>query len=201
MSDFVNVVVALKPEAEPLISHFDLKLVSGSPFKHYQGDNINLIISGLGSDLAAAACGYLFGLMKHTPAGWLNVGIGGHADLGLGTLIMASAVVDLRANIEIPLRLHGLPEMQVAKVTSHFQTNPRYPEDTVCDMEAAGFVASCRVLTGPRGIAVLKVISDNQEHPVEEITPALATDLLSTKLPEIESVIQALINLKQQVRS
>jgi hypothetical protein len=68
-------------------------------------------------------------------------------------------------------------------------------------MEAAGFVAACRVLTGPRGIAVLKVISDNQEHPVEEITPALATDLLSTKLPEIESVIQALINLMQQVRS
>jgi nucleoside phosphorylase len=201
MSKRVNVVVALKPEAKPLIEHYDLKLVKGAPFKHYQGENINLIISGLGSDLAAAACGYLFGLQQEAPAGWLNVGIGGHADLALGSLVVASAVVDLRVNIEIPMRLYGLPELQASKITSHFQTNPRYPEDTVCDMEAAGFVAACRALSGPRGIAVLKIISDNLEHPVEEITPALATDLLSKKLPEIEMVIQALINLNQQVRS
>ncbi len=201
MNEMVNVVVALKPEASPLIDHFNLKMVGGSPFKHYQGDNINLVICGLGSDLAAAACGYLYGLQKQAPAGWLNVGIGGHADLELGTLIMGSSVVDLRANIEIPLRQNGLPELQASKITSHFQVSPRYPENTVCDMEAAGFVAACRTLSGPRGIAVLKVISDNLKHPVEEITPTLAAELISDKLLEIASVIQALINLKKQVLS
>ena len=66
-------------------------------------------------------------------------------------------------------------------------------------MEAAGFVSACRTLSGPRGIAVLKVISDNLEHPVEKITPTLAQELLSAKLPEIESVINALIQMNQQV--
>ena len=121
MSDSVNIVVALKPEATPLITHFGLKLVSGSPFKHYQGDRINLVISGLGSDLAATACGYLYGLQKRRPAGWLNVGIGGHAELALGTLVMASAVVDLRAQMEIPMRLYGLPEMQTSKLRHIFK--------------------------------------------------------------------------------
>lgn len=198
----VCVVVALMPEAKPLIESWGLSpILLDGPYSCFGNDDLALIVSGLGSDLAAAACGYLYGALDEKPAGWLNVGIGGHADLPLGTLRLADQVVDLRGGVSFPMRLAGLPELQVAKITSYFQVEPRYPEGTVCDMESAGFVAACRRLTGPEGIAVLKVVSDNADHPVEDITPQLASDLLREHATEIRAVATALLKKNETGQS
>ena len=114
---------------------------------------------------------------------------------------MADTVVDLRGAIEFSMRLGGLPELQTSKITAYFQAEPRYPEGTICDMESAGFVAACRRLTGPEGIAVLKVVSDNAEHPAEDITPKLAFDLLNEKATEIRSVVTALLQMNATVKA
>ena len=202
MKNRVNVVMALLPEAQPLIQAWDLKpVLTEGPYRCFENDEVVLIVSGLGADLAAAACGYLYGTVAQKPAGWLNVGIGGHGHLPLGSLRMADTVVDLRGAIEFPMRLGGLPELQTSKITAYFQAEPRYPQGTICDMESAGFVAACRRLTGPEGIAVLKVVSDNAEHPAEDITPKLAFDLLNEKATEIRSVVTALLQMNATVKA
>lgn len=88
-----NVVVALHVEAQPIADHFSLEPASGcEPFSVFSGDHLRLIVSGVGK-FAAAGFLFRFGGTWHDEA-WLNVGIGGHANLTLGSVHLAHKVTE-----------------------------------------------------------------------------------------------------------
>ncbi|MCA8961724.1 MAG: hypothetical protein KDC38_14470, partial [Planctomycetes bacterium] len=76
----VNLVVALRAEAEPLIERFGLMPRRSGAFPTFDsapGDarSLRLVISGVGAIRAAAAVGYAHGLQEEAGIGaWLNVG-------------------------------------------------------------------------------------------------------------------------------
>ena len=77
-------VVALKSEAKPIISYFELDHQSGNNiFPIYRNDKLghSLIISGVGQINAAAATTYLASESGAPPwAAWINLGIAGSMD-------------------------------------------------------------------------------------------------------------------------
>ena len=152
----VCVVVALMPEAKPLIESWGLSpILLDGPYSCFGNDDLALIVSGLGSDLAAAACGYLYGALDEKPAGWLNVGIGGHADLPLGTLRLADQVVDLRGGVSFPMRLAGLPDLQTAKYII-FSSGAPVPRRDGVRHGIGRFCGRLPSAHGPRGHCGLK---------------------------------------------
>src|ERR1700761_8244047 len=91
----IAIVTAFHSEAKPLIEYFKLKTqMTQAPFPIYQNENMHLIISGLGKINAALAVGYLQAILQTPNIVWLNIGIGGHRSMEIGTAILAHKVID-----------------------------------------------------------------------------------------------------------
>ena len=89
----MNFLVALQPEARPLIEKFKLKKRNGSnPFPVFENESHCLAISGIGRIQAAAATGYLLGQLDGRPQAMINLGIAGHGTLDVGTLFLANRI-------------------------------------------------------------------------------------------------------------
>ena len=92
----IHILVALRSEARPLLSHFDLEPmpggVAGSPA--FAARDLRLVVTGMGGSKTAFAMEELRGLSRCEPAiAWLNVGIAGHRDLPIGEAILADQVL------------------------------------------------------------------------------------------------------------
>lgn len=168
----ICIEVALTAEANPLIAALDLKPLSGNHlFPIWEGEGIKLIVSGVGKIKAGAACSYLAGIHRDEDIyGWLNVGIGGHRSLALGTPLLAHKVVDdARRSQFFPTFAFDLPCRSEVCLTVE---NPEHIYETasVYDMEAAGFYTIASKISPLEMIHVFKVISDNASHPAKEVT-------------------------------
>ena len=101
----LNLVIALSCEARPLVERFrlearetagDYRVFTG---RRSDGEDISLIVSGVGKAAAAGAVGYLMGKLGTgnttsgrgdlvTPA-WLSVGMAGHGEREVGEVVLA----------------------------------------------------------------------------------------------------------------
>ena len=188
----IRLVVALPAEAKPLVSHFKLEPARDSRgFKIYQNDDMALIVSGVGKIAAAAATAYLQAWTGNRPNGaWINVGMAGHRDLRLGEGILAYRITD-RASGEtwypppvIESTSPRAPVLTVDKVEEDFA------EDWVFEMEAAGFYASaCRFATAEL-VQCYKIVSDNGSVPPRWLSTRQVDELVESRLPEIDAVVQ-----------
>lgn len=93
----VNLVVAHKLEAQPLIRSFSLNRLNNAPQAPIYGNNngVMLIVSGMGTRSAEAAVSQLHDYQSADPggvAGWLNVGIAGHRSASIGQGLLAHKV-------------------------------------------------------------------------------------------------------------
>ena len=79
----INILVAMKREALPLINYWNLKLNS-KKFYSNKKKGINLIISGIGKKKAEKATVYLAEKTNENSF-FLNIGIAGHKDFKLGS--------------------------------------------------------------------------------------------------------------------
>ena len=88
----INIVVAMKREALPLINYWNLKLNS-KKFYSNKKKGINLIISGIGKKKSEKATVYLAEKTNENSF-FLIIGIAGHKDFKLGEIILVSKVTD-----------------------------------------------------------------------------------------------------------
>lgn len=191
---WVNLLVAMPSEARPVIDHRGLSEVRGTaPFSLYRGDGLRLIVSGTGKEAAAAAAGYLFRASdSERDQGWLNLGIGGHPTLPLGSIAMAHKVVDeAGGRCWYPPRVHEVPcppvEVHtVSRVEHHFRAPVLY------EMEAAGFLAACTRFATAEQAQVVKIVSDNDASPSVDITRERIGEWIAAQLPVIDTVIASL---------
>lgn len=191
----LNLVTALPGEARPLIDAFRLKrFLPESPFAVYRGDDVFLIVSGIGAAASACAVGFLRGQMD-APAAWLNIGIAGHANLAVGEAMLANKITDAAAGRNwYPPRVFPWAGRDGALVTV---PRPRaaYAAGEGYDMEAAGFYpAACRFADAEL-VQCLKIISDGPLSPASDLDKTTVTGLVRERMETVFQLAEILRSL------
>lgn len=181
----INWVVALRPEAAPLIEKFGLQqAVAGlyPVFENASGDT-RLVVSGPGKLNAAAATATLASIenrMEPDARGWVNFGIAGSGDRGFGGIRIAGKVTDEGTGVSrypaaVWPKKYDLPKGTVLTVEKPTDSYP--PDGTLVEMEASGFMTAALRDSTLELCQVLKVVSDDPDHPIEQIDKNLVRKL------------------------
>ena len=194
-------VIALEPEAKPLIDLFDLHPFSNNlnfPVYINPKSGYALVISGIGSSKAAAAATYLkmlFNVQRYVA--WINIGIAGFCEEPIGQLFQAIKVHDTaRKTSYFPgFRLSKIVKCQTLHTVAQPET--KYSEAVLFDMEASGFCEIASMFSCNELVFVLKIVSDTPKSPVSLVSREAITQLIyqnKNKLREIISRIEKLVN-------
>ena len=194
-------VIALEPEAKPLIDLFDLHPLSNNlnfPVYINPKSGHALVISGIGSSKAAAAATYLkmlFNVQRYVA--WINIGIAGFCEEPIGQLFQAIKVHDTaRKTSYFPgFRLSKIVKCQTLHTVAQPET--KYSEAVLFDMEASGFCEIASMFSCNELVFVLKIVSDTPKSPVSLVSREAIKQLIyqnKNKLREIISRIEKLVN-------
>lgn len=181
----MNFVVALKAEASPIIERFKLTRENANPFPLYTNGHHRLVLSGVGKELSGKATRYLgdrFPLPNHP---WLNLGIAGHGSLEPGTIFVANRILDeggKRPFYPTPSIRHDLESTGLKTTCSPIS---RYPEPIGYDMEASAFCSVASSFSVRELIQVIKVVSDNPDHPIDSFDRSSVHTLIENAIATI----------------
>ena len=205
-------VVALPAEAKPLIRRYGLAHDPVSePFRLFRGggdadrdadgNEVALIVSGIGKIAAASATSYLHLAAGGGLAAWLNVGLAGHGSRGVGEAILAHAVTDVASGRSwYPPRVLDAPVPSDRLLT--VDTVERgFAADGAYEMEASGFVSTaCRFATSEL-VHCLKIVSDGPgDQPEKTLSARRAEELVEGRMEEVEAVGESLRGLLRELR-
>lgn len=196
----INLVVAIHCEAKPLIQHLRLQKQACKDYALYTGEELNLIICGVGKLAAAMACAWLQGLnttSSRSDSAWLNIGIAGHGYQPLGNGFLAHRISEQDSDrYWYPGFPFKRPCPSAALVTVD-AAESRYHDNALYDMEGAGFFAACQRFSSVELIHCFKVVSDNRFSGIENINEAYASELISGQLSTIDDIIKCLQQSRQ----
>ena len=199
----INLVVALKAEARPLIRHYKLhNRHADSALPVYLGTDMALIVSGPGKTAAASATAWLQGLTQGNQRNaWLNIGIAGHATYAIGDGRIANCITEHATNRSwYPPQVHNL-DIATGRLLTVDSPENDYSVDTLYDMEAAGFYpAACR-FSSSELVQCFKVVSDNRQHANTKITAKHCEQLVASQLKTINSLVEALGKMQKRCNS
>ncbi len=196
----IHWVVALRPEAKPIIEKFRMNLdqAASSLFPVYRSKcgAHDLVISGPGKMNAAAATGYLAGLTgSDGPTwGWLNFGIAGCGGDDFGEVFLASKISDSATG-----RSHFPPCLWDRKLAPKRRPVSTvdlpcedYPADGVLvEMEASGFYSTAIKCQTMELCQSIKVVSDDPSHPISGISKDSVSTLCERALTSLEPWLNA----------
>ena len=195
-------VVALRCEANALISKFKLKSISSrSNFPIYLNHENGhaLVISGVGVVKSGVGAMYLNNVACPGPyAAWINIGIAGHCESPVGTFFQAIKVVnrDSGKSFFPGLRLSDVPNIGELQTVSSPESKFDFPG--LYDMEASGFCEvapsfSCNELT-----FVFKIVSDSPEKPKSLISNKMVLELFEKNLLTIDILLKTISRIVSQ---
>jgi len=193
-------MLALACEAKPIIDFYGLKKIASSPFAHYQianeNHNIDLFVSGIGATAMATAIGWAGAhITKAQKAVWLNVGTAGHATRELGQAVLINSCAgDTIARTHYPplvCKWSGATESLISVNTPSNQ----YPSQAAVDMEAQAFFNSAQRFASAELVQSLKVISDNNEHGIEQLNAQKLSDVIYQNIDDITGYAERLLEL------
>ena len=193
-----GLVVALWSEARPLIDRFELRpeTATAGPYRVYRGDEVSVIVSGVGKIAAAAATSYLFaatGSVRDRP--WINFGIAGHGSRPIGEGILASKVEDRSSGrVWYPCPLFESPAA-LCPVSTVDRVEERYAGDVAYEMEAAGFFATAVRFSLAELVQVYKVISDGPRTDKDSLSAARIGELVTAHLEPLEWIVRGTARL------
>ncbi len=195
-------LVAHPAEARILIDHYRLhKLATEHCFAVYHDHDrrLALTVSGQGKTAAAAATMNL----KHTIAAtsadaWLNIGIAGHGKRDIGDALLVSKVVDADSGRSWYPQCTFTNTLSRDTCLTVSQPRAIY-EPCLLDMEASGFYETASRITTLELIHSLKVISDNPQHPWQQLDRRQAANLIAAIVPVIGEVVESLVNISDEL--
>ena len=82
--------------------------------------------------------------------------------------------------------------LPLVSVVSFEQPVTDYPAAVCCDMEAAGFMAAATRVSAGDLVHVIKIVSDNASHGLEQIDRAYVQQLVGAQLAAIDAVLNGL---------
>ena len=199
----INLVVALKAEARPLIRHYELhNRHADSALPVYLGTDMALVVSGPGKAAAATATTWLQGLSPENKRNtWLNIGIAGHATLATGDGRIANRITEHATNRSwYPPQVHDL-DIATGRLLTVDSPENDYRVDALYDMEAAGFYpAACR-FSSSELVQCFKVVSDNRQHANTKITAKHCEQLIGNQMKTINSLVETLGSMQKHYNS
>ncbi|MEW7981622.1 MAG: hypothetical protein G8D28_01230 [gamma proteobacterium symbiont of Phacoides pectinatus] len=190
----LHLLVALPAEARPIRHRFGLVRDNRPhPYPLYRRDEIRLVICGVGRDNAAGACHWLRGRAPARPTdAWINIGIAGHPEAGVGSPFLASSVRDGMEGRELSTAAPHLDGIGLAPLISLPEARFDYPREALLDMEGYAFFSTARRFTPPRRVACMKIVSDNIRNPATRINGRMVSELISDNLPHLDHLIDTL---------
>ncbi len=199
----INIVTAIQCEAKPLLKRYGLRGgTDRGPFRIYEGEDMRLIVSGIGKIAAAAASSYVFTRFGRDPcSAWLNIGTAGHAAHPIGKGILAHKITDAGSGLSWypPLILEA--HRHTDAIITVDRPALEYTGTAVHEMEAAGFYATASRFATSELVQCYKVISDNRARPAHLITKDFAASLIDENISEIGEIIQQLNGLATRLSS
>jgi len=188
---------ALHAEARAIITHFKLKRQHDEhAFACFSEEDIFLVESGTGKTNAATAVGWLSAKVSAENPVWLNIGMAGHANHDVGTLILANHIEDQAKGHQWNPPLLKKANLMSSHLLTVDSPDFSYPENTMVDMEASGFfTAACR-FTNPELVHSMKVISDNRQNPPIRMKPKAVEALFKPHLLAIKQLSEELLKLR-----
>ncbi|MGZ8157192.1 MAG: phosphorylase family protein [Methylobacter sp.] len=193
----IFIYAALPCEAKPLVEHFKLKKdTTIQPFAVYLNQDICLTVTGLGKSAMAAGVAYtqaLFASAEHPVL--VNIGIAGHIDQALGSLFLIDKITDVDSQKSYYPPLVFTPPCPTASIQTVSRPQPTYDPHRLCDMEASAFYETAVRFSTGELIHCLKVISDNESSPAENIQPKQVSSLITAHVSTIETVLAELSRL------
>jgi len=147
LKKYTVIYIALKHEAKPIIEQYKLQCIQTKPFKIYQKDDIVLVICGIGKQNTI----HLKKVFKtYSVKKAINIGIAGCKDksVAIGSMFCTN---------------HKLEHMNYATLTTVNKAlgTSENLKTTLVDMEAEGFISTCKEFLDIKDIYVLKVVSDH----------------------------------------
>ncbi len=197
----VFIYIALPCEAKPLVKHFDLKKnVSIEPFAVYFNHDICLTVTGLGKSAMAAGVAYtqaLFASAGHPVI--VNIGIAGHKDHAVGSLFLIDKIIDVDSQKNYYPPLVFTPTCPTGSIQTASKPQLGYDQPHLCDMEASAFYETATRFSSGELILCLKVISDNQLSPAEDIDPKQVSALIAAHVLTIGALLTHATGLAEQI--
>jgi hypothetical protein len=183
----INLIVALPAEAKPLNQHFGLKRVQPDGDRPiYRNGDIQLLLSGHGSEQAANACR---SIISSDDDYWINVGIAGHPNAAVGELFQVNQVVHKATRKTWELSCQYPSQSGLITVD---EPVTHYPENALYDMEAAGITSLLAESDQLAKTIILKIVSDNLQNPTTQISGRLVKSLINHQLETIDKIIHAI---------
>jgi len=217
----LNFVVALSPEAKPIIQHYRLQKVPGNhSFTLFSNGTIELIVSGVGTVAAAAATGYLAARRcEQQTTAWLNVGIAGSLNRDVGATVLAHSVTDVVNGQRYYPSLIFNPMCDTASIITVPKPETRYDNDRVddnnaindktgnertgdgkvYDMEASGFYATATRFSSNELVHCFKVISDNEHNPAAAVNGQQVKRLITEQIEKIDQLVNEVQRLAEKL--
>ncbi|MBM4208087.1 MAG: hypothetical protein FJ190_08730 [Gammaproteobacteria bacterium] len=195
--------VALPCEAKPLIDYFKLKKnLSVQAFAVYRNENIVLIVTGIGKTAMAAGVAYTMALLPsvNNPV-MLNIGIAGHKHHSIGQLFLTDKITDNDTGRSYYPPLVFAPPCPTHSLQTVSLPQSVYPEQALCDMEGSAFYETAVRFSTGELIQCLKIISDNETSPANNIQPQWVSSLIASKLEVINGVVTSLTTIADSINN
>lgn len=194
----LNLVIALKAEATPLINHLEMKRFQPiGPLPLYQASGVDLVVSGPGRSSVESGVAYLHEI---APPGsnpvWVNIGICGHGSLDVGELLLADKVIEQNGdcwhlNTAFRTPLNSGPLSCVIAPQAEYEPQMAY------DMESSGFIAALTSIASPDDLHIIKIVSDNPQCGHEKISGKGVRALITQQLDQISELIMRVTQYEQ----
>lgn len=183
------IITALDAEARPLIDHYRLKRDMSLPYTIYTGDEITLIITGIGRINAMMGVSALLGWKRPKKNDILiNIGVCGapsHYGVREALLIHQIITPDKTYYPDI-LYSHTFAETSISCVDAPQSTPNQFP----VDMESGGIFLAASRFFQLHQMAFLKIVSDHYEPHL--VTKELVISLMHSHLNSLDTLIQQL---------
>jgi len=194
----INFVVAMQTEANPLIDYYKLKPEKNSRFPVYSSEHVALIISGIGRNMASAATAFL-AATRSVPV-LINVGIAGHPSKALGSLMAANKITEA-ASGKSWFPVHIKSSVDTEHLTTFDRVQTSYQTDCLHEMEASGFYETALRFSIAELAHSIKIVSDNEEYPVESLERSQIEGLVTGNLFEISVFAEHLCQLASEIQA
>ena len=189
----INIVIAMKSEAMPLINFWKLKENKQKIFNN-EKKKINLIISGIGKSKIERATKYISEKTKNNNF-FLNIGIAGHKSYKLGEIVLASKITDNKTKYSWYPSLLWKTKIKKSPLLTVRFPKIRYSENCLYDMEAASFFREARTFVGPEKVQCIKIISDNKDSSILNISSKKIENWINSNTIVINKLVNEFLKI------
>ena len=171
-------------------------------FSVYRHGDYCLTVTGLGKTAMAAGIAYTLALVgKNKNPVLLNIGVAGHRKHPVGEIFIAEKITDADSGRNYyPQIVYDAP-CHTESICTVSKPHDHYEQKLLYDMEGSAFYETAIRFTTSELIQCLKVISDNECSPSQNIQAKQVSIWIDESLPVLEKLIAEMTELQQIIET